>query len=54
MLTFLREVARWVLVFFNAQAIHVILQGEAPINIGPEMCDRDTSTAMEPTIVACG
>ncbi|KAH1226428.1 hypothetical protein GmHk_11G033083 [Glycine max] len=31
-----------------------IAKGEVPINIGPEMCDRDTSTAMEPTIVACG
>ncbi|KAK7305646.1 hypothetical protein VNO77_43553 [Canavalia gladiata] len=31
-----------------------LAKGEAPINIGPEMCDRDTSTAMEPTIVACG
>ncbi|XP_018816576.1 uncharacterized protein LOC108987949 isoform X1 [Juglans regia] len=27
---------------------------EAVISIGPEMCDRDTSTAMQPTIVACG
>ncbi|XP_041002460.1 uncharacterized protein LOC121248147 isoform X3 [Juglans microcarpa x Juglans regia] len=27
---------------------------EVVISIGPEMCDRDTSTAMQPTIVACG
>ncbi|CAJ1960755.1 unnamed protein product [Sphenostylis stenocarpa] len=31
-----------------------IAKGEVPINIGPEMCDRDTSVAMDPTIVACG
>ncbi|KAG5090575.1 hypothetical protein JHK82_049353 [Glycine max] len=31
-----------------------IAKAEVPINIGLEMCDRDTSTAMEPTIVACG
>ncbi|QCD77988.1 uncharacterized protein LOC114187184 [Vigna unguiculata] len=31
-----------------------IAKGELPINIGPEMCDRDTSVAMDPTIVACG
>ncbi|KAK8468686.1 hypothetical protein PHAVU_006G087200 [Phaseolus vulgaris] len=31
-----------------------IAKGEVPINIGPEMCDRDTSIAMDPTIVACG
>lgn len=30
----------------------IILQGELPTNIGPEMCD--TSTPMDPTIVACG
>lgn len=29
------------------------MQGEGFVNIGPEMCDRDTSTAMEPVIVAC-
>ncbi|KAG4935053.1 hypothetical protein JHK85_049972 [Glycine max] len=28
-----------------------IAKAEVPINIGLEMCDRDTSTAMEPTIV---
>nr|KYP76011.1 putative lipoprotein MJ0878 [Cajanus cajan] len=31
-----------------------IAKGEVPINIGPEMCDRDTSAAMDPTIVTCG
>ncbi|XP_027337677.1 uncharacterized protein LOC113851412 [Abrus precatorius] len=31
-----------------------LAKGELPINISPEMCDRDTSTALEPTIVACG
>ncbi|KAG6720609.1 hypothetical protein I3842_03G071100 [Carya illinoinensis] len=27
---------------------------EVVISIGPDMCDRDNSTAMQPTIVACG
>lgn len=30
-----------------------IAKGEGFVNIGPEMCDRDSSTAMEPVIVAC-
>ncbi|XP_019439518.1 PREDICTED: uncharacterized protein LOC109345153 [Lupinus angustifolius] len=31
-----------------------LAKGEALTNIGSQMCDRDTSTPMEPTIVACG
>ncbi|RDX83164.1 hypothetical protein CR513_35949, partial [Mucuna pruriens] len=31
-----------------------LAKGEVPISIGPEMCDRDTSAAMDPTIVSCG
>ncbi|XP_004503097.1 uncharacterized protein [Cicer arietinum] len=31
-----------------------LVKGETPINIGPEMCDRDTSSTMDPTIVPCG
>ncbi|KAK7290259.1 hypothetical protein RIF29_04550 [Crotalaria pallida] len=31
-----------------------LAKGEVPTNIGPEMCDRDTSVALEPSIVACG
>nr|GMD58257.1 uncharacterized protein LOC109172638 [Ipomoea batatas] len=30
-----------------------IAKGEGVISISPEMCDRDISTAMEPTIIAC-
>ena len=29
------------------------MQEEGVINIKSEMCDRDSSTAMEPTILAC-
>ncbi|KAJ1388170.1 hypothetical protein SESBI_39355 [Sesbania bispinosa] len=31
-----------------------LAKGETPISIGPEMCDRDTSSTMDPTIIACG
>lgn len=31
-----------------------LFKGETPINIGPEMCDRDTSSTLDPTIVPCG
>ncbi|KAK7302039.1 hypothetical protein RJT34_12918 [Clitoria ternatea] len=31
-----------------------LAKGETPTNVDPEMCDRDSSTPMEPTIVACG
>jgi hypothetical protein len=30
-----------------------LVKGEALINIGPEMCDRDTSSTLDPTIVPC-
>jgi len=43
-----------ILVFPTSQVVHIILQGETPINIGPEMCDRDTSSTLDPTIVPCG
>lgn len=48
-----RETARC---FFGILKVwcYFMVQGELPINIGPEMCDRDTSVAMDPTIVACG
>lgn len=29
------------------------LQEEQVISISPDMCNRDSSTAMEPTIIAC-
>ncbi|XP_052196691.1 uncharacterized protein LOC127804024 [Diospyros lotus] len=30
-----------------------LAKGEGVTNISPEMCDRDSSTALEPTIIAC-
>ncbi|KAL1327409.1 uncharacterized protein LOC107631413 [Arachis ipaensis] len=39
---------------YNMTYFRNLAKGEAPINIGPEMCDRNTSTTMDPTVVACG
>ncbi|MED6159049.1 hypothetical protein PIB30_038745 [Stylosanthes scabra] len=39
---------------YNMTYFRNLAKGEAPINIGPQMCDRDASTTMEPTVVACG
>lgn len=52
----IKEIVGWKFsVFPTFQVIdHVILQGETPTIIGPEMCDKDTSSTMDPTIVACG
>ena len=48
-----KETARCLFGIFKFWCCFMV-QGEVPINIGPEMCDRDTSVAMDPTIVACG
>jgi len=34
--------------------IHLDMQEEGVISISANMCDRDTSVALQPTIVACG
>ncbi|WMV16339.1 hypothetical protein MTR67_009724, partial [Solanum verrucosum] len=38
---------------YNTTYFRNIAKGEGIISIGPEMCERDTSIPMEPTVVAC-
>ncbi|KAK6154091.1 hypothetical protein DH2020_013730 [Rehmannia glutinosa] len=38
---------------YNTTYFRNIAKGEGVVSIGPEMCDRDSSIPMEPSIVAC-
>ncbi|XP_016444375.1 uncharacterized protein LOC107769653 isoform X1 [Nicotiana tabacum] len=38
---------------YNTTYFRNIAKGEGIISVGPEMCERDSSIAMEPTVVAC-
>ncbi|PHT56326.1 hypothetical protein CQW23_04812 [Capsicum baccatum] len=38
---------------YNTTYFRNIAKGEGIISIGPEMCERDSSIPMEPTVVAC-
>ncbi|XP_058749114.1 uncharacterized protein LOC131622083 isoform X1 [Vicia villosa] len=39
---------------YNITYFRNIVKGETPLNIGPEMCDREISSTLDPTIVPCG